>query len=219
MQSGGPHLRPAAKRGPLGTSLQMSNMMRAHPGEELEIKTEEARALFAAWQNWRGDALMPSRDDMVLSDITALMPYLTLLEIRSPDEFIVRLAGTAILEATGFELTGTNYLDLAAPELRPLRSARVWRQAQQPCGSLMHNRHGPGGGFDRWVEVLSLPMRAANSEGPIQFLGVTAMIDPGLLLLGDFVSEVAKVADRFTSIDIGAGVPADPDEALFAQDT
>lgn len=190
--------------------MQIANVMRTHSGEVLEIRSKEARALFAAWQNWRGDALLPSRDDMVLSDITALMPFLTLLEIRSPEQFIFRLAGTAILEATGFELTGTNYLDLTSPNLRPLRSARVWRKAQQPCGALMQNRHRGSGEIERWIEVLSLPLRTVEPDGPVQFLSVTAMIDPGELLLEDFITEVAKVADRFTYIDIGAGVPADP---------
>ena len=74
----------------------------------------------------------------------------------------------------------------------------------------MQNRHRGSGEIERWIEVLSLPLRTVEPDGPVQFLSVTAMIDPGELLLEDFITEVAKVADRFTYIDIGAGVPADP---------
>ena len=174
------------------------------------IRTENGRTLLSAWQNWRGAELLPSRENLRLTDVTALMPFLIILEICTPDVFTVRLAGTAISAAIGGELTGKNYLDLTTPDLRPLRSARVWRQAQQPCGSVILNVHGRGLGNEYRMEVLSLPVRPVEASRPLQFLSIVALVDPGALRAHEIETKVAEMADEFAYLDLGAGVPADP---------
>lgn len=179
----------------------------ARPIETTELRTDAARSLFAAWKTWRGDALLPSRADMRLSDIVALLPMISVLEIRSPQEIVFRLAGTAITAAVGFELKGMNYLEMTKPEIRPHRSARLLSLARQPCGGLAHNVRAVDDGGSAGIEIMVLPIRPAENDGALQLLSISALTDPGVMLGGDIKAQLDKVADQFSYLDVGAGVP------------
>lgn len=179
----------------------------AQPIETTGLLTDEARSLFAAWQTWRGDALLPSRTHMQLSDIVALLPMISVLEIRSPQEVVFRLAGTAITAAAGFELKGMNYLEMTKPEIRPHRSARLLSLVRQPCGGLVHNVRDVDDGGSAGIEIMVLPIRPAENDGALQLLSISALTDPGIMLGGDIKAQLDKVADQFSYLDLGAGVP------------
>lgn len=174
------------------------------------LRSEQSRTLLSAWQDWRGDHLLPRRSAMDMPRIAPLLPHIVILEIDAPDRPMIRLAGTAIGRALGMELTGRNYLDLTEPEIRPLRKARIWRQLQAPCGSLLRNRHMVAGDRVIELEVLTLPVRPDSDDRPPQLLSVITPVSPGVLTMDEAKLQIAKVADDFRYIDIGAGVPLDP---------
>lgn len=152
---------------------------------------------------------------MQLSEVTKLMPFLTILDVRSREEVIIRLAGTAIFDALGEELTGRNYLDLTTPDVRPIRSARLWLQTRHPCGAVMRNVHNAGTDAEVHLEILSLPIRPLREEEPIQLLSVVGPLGSENLTTDEAHIQVARIAHEFHYVGIGAGVPDVPSSDLL----
>lgn len=76
-------------------------------GFRAQLLIPEQRELFDYWRRCRGPRAMPSRDDIAPGDIPNLLPYLGLIDIQPGfGGSIVRLAGSALREIYGFELTG-----------------------------------------------------------------------------------------------------------------
>ena len=65
------------------------------------------KALYAYWLGKRGERRMPSRDDIDPAEIKDLLPYVILTDVHhDPLRVQFRLAGTAVTEAAGRDLTG-----------------------------------------------------------------------------------------------------------------
>ncbi len=72
----------------------------------------EQRQLFDYWLSRRGSGNMPSRDDISPTDFPSLLPYVSILELRErPDIIRFRLAGTALWDMYGGEMTGCTLAD------------------------------------------------------------------------------------------------------------
>ena len=181
-----------------------------HRADGSAFRTDQCRSLMAAWLDWRGQNRLPARGDMDLSRITPLLPYVILLEVRSPDEHIIRLAGTAIGRALGDNLTGRNYLDMADADIRPLRAARAQAIISQPCGGLMHNRHDLGDGRMLELELLVLPIRPDDDALPMQLISVAVPMGVDAPSPDEVQLNIRRVADRFRFLDLGAGLPVEP---------
>ncbi|MBC8239061.1 MAG: PAS domain-containing protein [Alphaproteobacteria bacterium] len=179
------------------------------------IRTDQCRALATAWQRWRGDDLLPRRADMRIAEITPLLPGITVLELRSTEEIVFRLAGTKIAEIMGIELTGRNYVDFAAPPDRKGRAERAMWQGRQPCGAIFLLPIPYSSGRVVVSEVLSLPTLPNKPGEPMQLLAINWPLDdtPRHLSPAD-PNGFNKSAD-FRFVDIGAGTP---DAALQLSD-
>ena len=76
---------------------------------------EQLCALYAYWRGKLNSRSMPSRADLDPCEIRPLLPYVMLTEVlEGGKRFRFRLAGTAITEMTGRELSG-RYLDEGLP--------------------------------------------------------------------------------------------------------
>ncbi|NQV60402.1 MAG: PAS domain-containing protein, partial [Alphaproteobacteria bacterium] len=172
-----------------------------------DIKTQECRAFALAWQGWRGAELVPTRADVRIPEIVRLLPFVSVLEIISPEVANFRLFGTALYDALGVDLTGLNYFDMTKPEKRDLRIQRTCQLSAHPCGS--HYLHSIAYKSGRTVptEVLSLPVRPNDpSSGPQQFSIAIPMED--IRMAGTAVEpKRLPVSESFQFVDIGAGVP------------
>jgi hypothetical protein len=73
-------------------------------------------ALWLYWQSKRGMRAMPRRAEIDPAEIPRLLPYLQIVE-RNAGRFRYRLAGSAIVEAYGRELTG-KFIDEVIPAHR-----------------------------------------------------------------------------------------------------
>lgn len=72
--------------------------------EPLHPKLE---ALLDYWQKIRGGRKMPRRADVDPIDIPALLPHVVLVQVgEKPCRFFIRLAGSALRDVYGFEITG-----------------------------------------------------------------------------------------------------------------
>ncbi len=62
--------------------------------------------LFDYWMSLSKSGNLPAREDFSPADIPALLPNICLLDVRpAPEHFRVRLAGTALRDVYGREIT------------------------------------------------------------------------------------------------------------------
>lgn len=76
-----------------------------------QIESRLIRQLFLYWQSKCRDGRLPRRADIDAAEIPRLMPNILIVDVEyNPFRVRYRLAGTKIVQATGFEITG-KYLD------------------------------------------------------------------------------------------------------------
>lgn len=162
-----------------------------------------ARDFFVYWDRLPKVNLLPDRSAFDPAAILPLMPMITLLEIFSAERIDLRLAGTGVCEALGFDPTGKNYLDMQAPGARAHYLRLIEAQTCFPCGrkNILRMRHADG--VVTRVEAVTLPMRHAAS-GRHMILSYFGTID--IVGFDDGCYQVLDFEDT-QWIDIGAGIP------------
>lgn len=76
-----------------------------------ELPNDILRDIYQYWLDMRGDRAMPSRADLNPADITALLPYVSLVDVeRDPVRYRMRLIGTETVKAMAIDVTG-KYMD------------------------------------------------------------------------------------------------------------
>jgi hypothetical protein len=172
-----------------------------------ELREAANKEFVAAWLRWRGEKLLPRRADVDLGSIRRLLGSVILFELRTPDTVMVKVAGTQLREHYGFELTGTNYVELAPQAQRPTRQYRMWQSVSRPCGSRLVREHRVQTGRVTLAEVVSVPLDGDRPAAPRMLL---AHVRPYTVRYesGQPADESTFViAGEFTFLDIGAGVP------------
>ncbi len=172
-----------------------------------DIKTRECRAFALAWQDWRGAELVPTRADVRIAEIVKLLPYVSVLEIISPEVANFRLFGTTLCDALGVDLTGLNYFDMTEPEKRDLRIQRTCQISTHPCGS--HFLHAIAYKSGRAVpnEVLSLPVWPNDPSMGRQSFAISIAMEDMRMVGTAAEPNRLPVSESFQFVDIGAGVP------------
>ena len=174
----------------------------------LEQITEPVNLEFARlWLGWRGDRLLPRRSDIELNALRRMLPLVLMMEYRSPDEAIIRVAGSRLRDFVGYELTGANYIELAPPEDRQVRRYRCWAIATRPCGSRLIYDHRLESGRVAQAEVVSLPLDPDQAGGARMTLANIAPLAPRDPLIEGPAGPQLQVATTYAFLDIGAGVP------------
>lgn len=171
------------------------------------LTSAENRRLLEAWCRWRGDRLLPRRADMDLGDIKPLLPMVTLQAWHSRLDVRFTVVGTRVREMIGAELTGANYIDLAPPEHREIRAARIEAMVTRPCGSLFTYHHRFANGLLALAETLSFPIEADRPGRPRMILTYSAAATPRYAPPADPKRPLAVMED-YAFVDIGAGLPA-----------
>lgn len=179
----------------------------------IEIETPDpVNRFMAAWQDWRGAQIVPSRAHVRLEMIPELLQYITIVDAVAPDRFMFRLSGTAIDRVAGNDLTGIDILELTAPAVRPIRARRLWTMADHPCGCLVAFLHRYPSGIDLPAMALTLPVKPTDPSVPMQlwtfFWRNRNLEDDGTPLR----NIITDTPDRFAYVDIGAGAPAEEGE-------
>lgn len=72
-----------------------------------DLPTLPHRAMFDLWSSKRQNGRLPRRCDFDPCEIPHLLPHITIFDVvRNPMRFRIRLVGTAIVDAMGFDTTG-----------------------------------------------------------------------------------------------------------------
>jgi hypothetical protein len=159
-----------------------SNDMSRDPHEAIEADPV-LRILWSYWKERRGDRRMPARDDIDPVDIPTILPHLQLVETVD-GRFRFRLAGTAIVEAHGAELTG-KYVDDFFPDERgriAIHNFHIVQQSGRPL--FVSNRYENSHGAQIIATRIVLPLW---TPGPIPV---------GIILMGTTFDHVSRFAER-----------------------
>ncbi len=172
-----------------------------------DIHTPDCRAFAEAWQHWRGADLVPRRSAVRLEEIRKLLPLVSVIEVISPEVAKFRLAGTALRDAMGIELTGLNYFDLTKPETRARRVARTQQIVTHPCGGHVLYPILYASGRTVLTEVFSLPVWPNDPSAPPQIFAISVSMED--MRLAGPVAEPNQLpqGEGFQFVDIGAGAP------------
>jgi hypothetical protein len=118
--------------------------------------------LWRYWQRKCGERPMPFRSDIDPMEIPAALPYVMLVE-REASRFRYRLAGTAVVEAYGMELTGRYVDEIFPPQRRVIAEqhyATVY-DTGRPIAAI--NRYTNSRGVDHVASRLILPLAASGA--------------------------------------------------------
>ncbi|MDE0945049.1 MAG: PAS domain-containing protein [Alphaproteobacteria bacterium] len=174
-----------------------------------DIQTRECRIFADAWQRWRGDDLVPRRSSIRIEEISKLLHLVSVIEVISTDMAKFRLAGTALCEAMGIELTGLNYFDFTTVEERGPRVARTCQLVSQPCGSHFLFPIMYRSGRVVPTEVVSFPVLPDEPDAPPQLFALSMALEEMRLEGPAAQPRQLPLAEGFQFIDIGAGIPDD----------
>lgn len=172
----------------------------------VEFRSKRSRAFAEYWATLPKRDLIPSRADFDPGEQGPILSTYVIHELVSPEEIIVRLAGTAVGEGYGFETTGHNYLDLVAEERRPSASRAIHLICEHPCGMVVRLATETKTGLVRISEVLALPMR--DADGAARLVYYQANPEPVANNSAADEDELVNIdVGGRLFIDIGAGVP------------
>jgi hypothetical protein len=172
------------------------------------VREPKSKRFIGAWLRWRGTRPLPVRSTLDLGDVKPLLSLVMLTEVRSPDEILVRVAGTQLGEYLGFEMTGQNLLKLTPPADRPIRRYRFAQLAGMPCGALFEHHHIMPSGRNLVSEVMILPIDPDDPAKPRvlmhHFAPMRGQHKSGAKPEGQEI----PLSREFRFLDVGFGVPA-----------
>ncbi|HVJ51911.1 MAG TPA: PAS domain-containing protein [Aliidongia sp.] len=167
---------------------------------------EQCGALLTYWDGLRGDRIRPERREIDPGAIKSILPFIYILEAASHGEVRFRLAGTALRDLFGFELSGRNHIELAPPAHRRLRSYRMWTHMHHPCGACYSRRVPFSTGIREFCHGILLPLASDHADGPPLAIAIEVP-EAGPRWLNPAASALLQAVEDFAYFDIGAGVP------------
>ncbi len=175
-----------------------------HAGDiELSSMTRE---FFAWWLEARGASPMPEPDDVSPKALVELLPYFRLLRWESETSLVFRIFGSALVETTGFDLTGFCTFGGVDYEGKADDIARLKLMHSHPCGLLtLRELRGPDG-VPYLCELINLPV-SGGVDGKNRIAGTVVTrqaVDAADL---DFKLSPPLTLRRAVFIDLGFGVP------------
>ncbi len=160
-----------------------------------QLFLKEQQQLFDYWQSHRRGADFPSRECLTPSGLASLLPHVSLIELLpDPDVMRVRLAGSALWDIHGREITGKTLAndDWGGNREYWKRNYTLLRAEPEPATGILR---APAAGKDHMVQYwLRLPV--SNGDGII-LLGLdicvaASKMDTGLLSGQDGMSLAAS---------------------------
>jgi hypothetical protein len=178
----------------------------AAPAFDLSPRTEACRFIADYWLSLRGERVRPRNAEIDPAVLARYLPHVALLEVRSADDTVCRLAGTAIRLSLGFELTGKSVIHLYAPELHRAAGFRFWTMATRPCGATFEMALRFSTGAEAPHEVIILPLEPDGpGEHPTLLLGAAGI--QAVKWENIAVLPQLEASPSFRFVDIGTGIP------------
>ena len=173
----------------------------------MEFHAPEVRRWVEYWFTLQGDDLVPPRSRLDPARFPDLLPYVSIFDLSEPGVARLRLIGTDAVARTGFDATGTDYLDAVEPKRRELALQGFLVPAHHPCGMRVVVIFTYATGRRALIEAAGFPFERDDGAGR-QMVFVSIELDSEAALLRD-KSDNVDLIDLETRefIDIGAGVP------------
>ena len=102
--------------------------------DEIDWVTPDTKEFAYYWRSLDRDRVVPRHSSIDPTRITPLLPGIAIYEVRSRDEIVYRLAGTALVDHFGMEVTGKNFLDFWEGERREVVVDAIFDCISKPCG-------------------------------------------------------------------------------------
>ena len=134
------------------------------------------KALYAYWNEIRGDRLAPKRFEIEPSRIAGILPDTFILERNDQETSRFRLAGTRMCETFGAEFRGVNFFELFGPEDRITLQRQFSVIARQGAVGLFTIESKTAGEQAIRSEILLLPL-VHMRDTVDRFLGALGHID------------------------------------------
>lgn len=174
--------------------------------------TNVGRQLYAWWLEARGSREMPASEDVDLRALVELLPYIRYLSWEDEKTLIFRIYGSALVEGSGFDLTGYNVFGSGEHAEAAIDRARLQALDAQPCGILMVRDIHDKSGKAYPCEFMTLPI-GPDSQGKARVIGTVAPCDHVPEWAVDVTFDRLLTLRRAVFIDTGCGVP-DPSLGL-----
>jgi hypothetical protein len=186
---------------------RLPNSAAAAPAGAGEIAfSNVARQFYAWWLTARGDRPMPAAADVDPRALVELLPYLRYLSWEDDDRLVFRIYGSALVEASGIDLTGYdvfNSFDLVA---RKADQARLRHLHSRPCGVVMIRDIPDRTGRIYPCEFLTLPI-APGEDGKNRVIGTVVPASRMAEWNVDVVLDRTLTLRQSEFLDIGFGTP------------
>ncbi|WP_373089934.1 PAS domain-containing protein [Sneathiella sp.] len=105
--------------------------------DQIDWGTEDAKEFADYWQSLSDKGPVPRKSHFDPTKIVSLLPFIAIYDVVSPDEIVCRLAGTALVEHFGQEVTGRNLLDFYQPGIREETGRIMDEMTTEPCGIIV----------------------------------------------------------------------------------
>jgi hypothetical protein len=127
-------------------------------------------ALWRYWEQQRGSRAMPRRRDIDPVEIPRLLPHLLLIERAQDGRYRYRLAGTAVVDAYGRELTG-RLVDEVIPAPRRAIAERHYSTVFTTSRPIfVRNKYAPRNATEFVVSRIVLPLSTDDGASVYQLL-------------------------------------------------
>jgi hypothetical protein len=163
------------------------------------------RNFFDFWQALPKTNLLPQLADLLDRMRPEIAPYLSIVDLRGPENAPVRFFGTQLVDQAAFDPTGMTVGELYSDELRPLVHRLLWTAVTHPVGYLSHRKIVGRHGFVNVHPSCGLPIEIPTSgvRGVVNYSHTVTTTDREIDDKAYLVQEMKL--DRW--LDIGAGVP------------
>lgn len=169
----------------------------------LDFRHKDTARLYDYWRSL-ADGNPPNYRLWDPIDIPQLMPFVTIFELNSDDEFVHRFAGTGVCDFVGVELTGLLLRDLfPSPEAYAIPEQNMRTMLAMPCGRLGAHVVRAASGQECLTEMLTLPLSRVDGASDRLIVYMAILETHGF---GKATPEVAQYVEA-DWIDLGFGVP------------
>ncbi len=158
------------------------------------------------WFGLPKTGLMPDKSAIEPRSIMQMLPGVIMLEsANAPGHYRIRLFGTANAARWGFEATGAEYLDFAAPQQHKALVETFSQLHKQPCGVILNGDELYTSGRVLRNEMALFPVRTDTPGQEILFGLIIA--DAGTVNGEDTLASVFYTINKVHYVNIGAGIP------------
>ncbi|MEP2828506.1 PAS domain-containing protein [Parvibaculum sp.] len=169
------------------------------------------RQLLGWWLEARGTRPMPDAGDVSPRALVELLPYIRYLSWEDDEKLVIRIYGSALVEASGLDLTGHDIFGHKHDDVENDRE-RVRQLHRQPCGLVMLRNIYDGAGNPHPCEFMTLPV-APVAGGKARIIGTVVPMVKMREWNVDVVFDRILALQRAVFFDTGAGIP-DPSLGL-----